>query len=431
LPDILPYRYPIEFDPTLHQITPPPARGPITVTLDGEQALAIVKAHLGGILPSIHRAPRGSLRHPYVVPGGQYDNLWDWDSFFICCSLPPASLPYSQGTVLNLLEGIRADGKPAKMASASGTYLYNQHPYPLLAQFCFLLARQLGDFSWLAPIWEKLQATLHWYENNTLRHERYFTWQGLAGNGIDNNPAVYGRPPWSAAGIDLATWHYREYRACAKISVALHTGDSVEYLQHAEKLRTLVREQYWDHIDRHFYNLDMGMDTTQTSQQALTWVTYLKFRNWATLFPLWGKLATREQAAVLRDRIMDAGEFLAPCGVRSHSAIDPIYNNIPMGHPSNWQGPVWGLSTFLTAYGLAKYGYTDEALAVAFRLIRTFAADISQNDCLHEYYDGDTGQPLASPGFVSWNLLATRVIDDIQHGVDSTTYDLLDDEEKG
>ncbi|HEY3379898.1 MAG TPA: trehalase family glycosidase [Armatimonadota bacterium] len=421
-----PYRYPVNFDPTIYHVDPKRARGPITVSLEAMESLAIVKDHLAKVLPGINHEPCGNLHHPYVVPGANYHNLWDWDSYFICSSLPPSALPYGKGTVMNLIEGIRADGMPSKLASTEGTYSYDQHPYPLLAQFSYIMARQLNDFSWIVPIWEKLKSALQWYETQTIKNGHYFTWQGLMGNGIDNNPAVYGRPPWSSAGIDLATWHYREYRAYAKISEALNTGESAVYHERAERLRALIQRQYWDHIDRSYYNLDMGMDTSQISQQAITWVTHLKFRSWATLFPLWGKLATTAQAAIMRDRIMDVGEFLAPCGVRSHSAIDPLYNNVPMGHPSNWQGPVWGLSTFLTAYGLAKYGYTADALEVAFRLIRTFAADITQNGCIHEYYHGDTGQPLTSPGFISWNLLALRVIDDIQHGVDGTTLDLLE-----
>ncbi len=103
-----------------------------------------------------------------------------------------------------------------------------------------------------------------------------------------------------------------------------------------------------------------------------------------------------------------------------------VYNNVPMGNPSNWQGPVWGLSTFLTAYGMAKYGYKKEALDAAYRLIRTFAADINQNGCVHEYYHGDTSQPVIRPYFLSWNMLAVKIIDDINNGTDSTTLDILD-----
>ena len=123
---------------------------------------------------------------------------------------------------------------------------------------------------------------------------------------------------------------------------------------------------------------------------------------------------------------MSPHEFLSPCGIRSHSAVEPIYNNVAMGGPSNCQGPVWGFSTFFSAYALARYGYKKQALDVCYRLIRTFAADIEQNGCVHEFYHGDTGQPVMKPDYMSWNALALKVVDDIEGGTDCTTLDLLD-----
>jgi putative isomerase len=43
---------------------------------------------------------------------------------------------------------------------------------------------------------------------------------------------------------------------------------------------------------------------------------------------------------------------------------------------------------------------------VAGRLVRTLAADIAANGTIHEFYHAETGQPLLSPGFLSWNMLA-------------------------
>jgi putative isomerase len=420
-----PNHYEIKFDPTIHNATPHPARGPITVVHTNDEALPIVKEYLTRSLPDVYREPGSTFGHSYLVPGGGYGGLWDWDTFFMCCAMPDESLDYGIGTFLNLVGGVREDGKPSKLATEERGYTYDQHPYPLLAQFCYLMARRKDDFSFALPAWEKLRAAMRWYEENTIRNGRFFTWQGLMGNGIDNNPAVYGRPPWSSAGIDLATWHYREYRAMADIARRLGNGQDSEYDEKADALRDLIQDIYWDTVDGSFYNLDMGMDASQITQQGITWVTFLKFRSWATLFPLWGKVASAEQAKAVRDRIMSEEEFLAPCGVRSHSAIERVYNNVPMGDPSNWQGPVWGLSTFLTAYGLAKYGFTEDALEVSYRLIRTYAADITQNGAIHEFYNGDTGQPLTNPGFLSWNLFARRIIEDIEQGRDGTSLDLV------
>lgn len=109
------------------------------------------------------------------------------------------------------------------------------------------------------------------------------------------------------------------------------------------------------------------------------------------------------------------------------AAIRSTNNNELSGGPSNWQGPVWGLSTCLIAYGLARYGFAKDARETAMRMIRTFSLDIRQNKCMHEYYHGDTGQPVIKPGFLNWNMLAGKLMDDFDRGTDCTTLDLLTD----
>ena len=59
------------------------------------------------------------------------------------------------------------------------------------------------------------------------------------------------------------------------------------------------------------------------------------------------------------------------------------------------------------------------------RLISTYAADLQANKCLHEYYHGDTGQPLSKPEFLSWNLLAARISKDLESGVNPLSIDAV------
>ena len=188
-------------------------------------------------------------------------------------------------------------------------------------------------------------------------------------------------------------------------------------------MKLLIQTRYFDTRDNRFYALDRDIDFNMPGRQHITWNTYLRFDSSSNLYPLWAKAATSNQAALLRDMIMDEKQFLSPAGIRSHSKADvQIYNNEIMGGPSNWQGPVWGLSTVLNVYGLLSYGYKDEAGEAAKRLLNTFAADIEQNGCLHEYYNGDTGQPLLKPGFLNWNLMAFDLLKNISENFVPTDF---------
>jgi glycogen debranching enzyme len=387
--------------------------------LDDTQADKIVKDYIADSWKTLARPPLNELKHPYLVPGATYNDLWDWDAFFTACSIPDEGLEYSKGSILNLLDSPLENGRPSKRASAEGEYNYYLHPYPLRAQFAYIIGKRLNDFEWLAPYWEKLLKIMRWYEENTCDNEGFFKWQTLTG--IDNNPSIYGRQPGTVAGVDLAAFHYREYLAMAKLAKILNVKGSARFEDRANALKTLVQDRYWDVIDGMFYDIDRNIDYDVPGRQKITWDTYLKFRNSSCLYPLWANMATKDQASIVRDKIMDENEFLAPCGVRTHSKKDPIYNNELSGGPSNWQGPVWGLNTCLTIYGLSNYGYKNDAYEVAMRLIKTFALDIKQNGCIHEYYHGDTGQPMIKPGFLDWNILAGKLIEDLDRGIDCTS----------
>ncbi len=401
-------------------------RGPIEVTRSNEESLRIVRDYFAAHWRSACRELLGDLRHPFFIPGGVYTTFWANDAFMTACAVPDEALPWAKGSVLNLLDGIRADGRPAKNAGFAGENNYKDYPGPVCAQFAFIVGRRLGDFSWIEPYWPRLERTRKWYEAETADPRGYFVSLDAHGSVFDNNPSVYGRPPGTSAGIDLAAWHYREYRAMERLSVELNKPGAEGYRRKADDLKERVRRRYWDTVDRFFYNIDCCIDDERPGAQAITWIVHLKFRSFASCLPLWANLAREDQAAAVVERMMSKREFLSPCGIRSHSAAEPIYNNLAMGGPSNFQGPVWGVSTFLGGYALARYGFRDQALEACYRLIRTFAADIEQNGCVHEYYHADTCQPVLKPGHFGWNALASRVIDDIEQGTDCTTLDLLD-----
>jgi Mannosylglycerate hydrolase MGH1-like glycoside hydrolase domain len=382
----------------------------------------IVRDYIDKSWQPLVRPPLNQLKQPYLVPGATYDDLWDWDAFFTSCAIPEAGLIYSKGSIINLLDSPLHNGRPSKKASVAGEYDYYLHPYPLRAQFAYIVGKRLDDFEWLTPYWNKLLEIMQWYETATCDSNGFFRWQTLTG--IDNNPSIYGRQPGTIAGVDLAAFHYREYLALSKLAAILNFDQAELFSQKAENLKQLMQTRYWDVIDGMFYDIDRNIDYDVPGRQQITWDTYLKFRNWSCLYPLWAKMATKEQAAILRDKIMDENEFLAPCGIRSHSKKDPVYNNELSGGPSNWQGPVWGLSTCLTVYGLINYGFTADAYEVARRQLKTYALDIRQNGCMHEYYHGDTGQPIIKPGFFDWNILAGTLIENIKNGHDATSLDL-------
>ncbi len=404
------------------------AAGKITLEeLSAEERRQLIDGYFLKDIKTLYKEPMGAMKYPYVVPGGSYLDLWDWDSFFVACAVPESGIPYARGSVENILEGIfRTNGRPPKKISPDGARERYSFPYPLQAQFAYIIGCRQGDFGWIEKYWDNLKRMREWFDNNSKSPRGYYLWNKMYGNGLDNNPAVYGRPNRSSAGADLASWHYRDIMAMYQLSKRFEPNASNKYLEQAEELKRQIQDNYFDTLDKFFYNIDCNEDFEAVTCQDITWHTYLKFRNFSCFFPLWAGIASKEQAGCLREALMDEKQFLASAGIRSHSAEDKaVYNNVPMVDPSNWQGPVWGLTSYLCAYGLNRYGYHDDAKELVRRMDNTFANDIKQNGCVHEYYSGEDAQPLFRPGFISWNVLALNAAADIENNTDCTTYDLL------
>jgi len=396
-------------------------KGPLTLTdRPADECQAIFDKFIDENWRKTAREPLNMMPHPYLVPGATYNNMWDWDCYFTACALPDEALPYSVGSCLNLLEApSNAEGCPSKKASVEGEYEYTQHPYPLRAQFTAQMIRRTGDDTPFRPLWGRMVEACAWFEKATRDDEGFFRW--LTQGGIDNDPSIYGQDPGTCAGADLASFHVREYRAMSWL--ARRWGEKDIYAEKAREVAEMLQKYYYDGRYSFFFNI-LRPQNPIISRQAITWVTRLPFRNCTGFFPLWAKAASQEQAAALRDVIMDETEFLCDGGVRTHSKADiDIYCNDFSGNPSNWQGPIWGLAAAVTIYGLANYGFVEEAREIGRRIVRLYASDILANGVMHEYYDAETSQPVIKPGFMNWNCLMYHLDYNLEHGLNPMEWE--------
>ena len=132
---------------------------------------------------------------------------------------------------------------------------------------------------------------------------------------------------------------------------------------------------------------------------------------WSGFMTLWAGIATSEQAQrMVRENLLDERTFCAPYGVRTLSKLEKMYNLRATHNPSNWQGPIWGISNYMVFRGLADYGFMKEARQMAEKTIALFSEDLKKNGTLHEYYDPDTGAPIINPGFQNWNYLVLNML---------------------
>lgn len=378
------------------------------------------------------RQPQGFIKHPYLTPAGFYSQLWDWDAFFMANHFISKGEPeYMKSWVLTFTQGIDDDGYVAGCMTKDGprnVYSGRFAMKPFLSQGAYHYSEATGDYEWLRPIYPSLKKVID-YRRQTQRDSvsgLYF-WEIAMQSGADNNPAMnyFKDDSRSFISTDATAFQYGELLAQAAIARHLgHDNDAKEFLDEANILKDSLNSICWNEEDECYYNVDR-----ETRDQY-------KRIGYSTFVPLFYKLAPEEKGKKMISRYMLSENHLkSPYGFRSLSASDVDYNNKNIIVPfSNWQGPVWGICSYIYSVGLHNYGFDNEVEWMAKTVGALMAKDLDDFGTMHETYHAETGAPLAPSnfkyrtpegkiqGFVSWNLCMENILE----GVIDNNWMLLD-----
>ena len=388
------------------------------------------------------REPAGQLARPYTVPSTPespyYSNaLWDWDSWSVSIVLGQVAadagatdpfMPYEQGSILNFLDHADADGVvPIQLTpdralthgdpTRAGGFAENMHK-PVLAQHAAMLTRRLGSAEWVRPHVPAIGRFVDRYlESHVHAGTGLAYWQTDFAIGVDNDPSAFYRPGKSTAAVYLNSLLYRELLACGYLLEELRDMPAANRRRgQAEDLATAMRAHLWDERDGTFYSADLALRPVDPGDwlhrgAPRAWQSLLlRVDSWSSFLPMWAGVASQEQAERMAERLRDPRTFAAAYGVRSLSRLEKMYSLRASNNPSNWLGPVWGMSNYLVFRGLVKYGLDADARALAEKTVRLFGQDLEASGALHEFYNPDTGEPIMTKGFQNWNFLVLNMI---------------------
>ena len=387
----------------------------------------IINEWLEGCYKDRLRPAMGILNHGFIDPGAAYtDVLWEWDAFFSTVGLSslagkdPEIGAYVKGCVDNFMEFALADGsityavmahhsKRPEPGAVRDADSYRNQSKPLLTQFALFASEvfDAADDAWLSSIRSKLEGYLeHWFETQ-MSPWGVLTWRSHRGSGADNHPAYFQRPNNSVADPYLNSMMVRECQAMAYLQEKTG-GDPSPWNKRAETLSAAINENLWDPIDGTYYCIDVGTGDPGPVRTERNWAVPLKIRGVNMVMPLWAGVAPPERAkSVIEKFILDPNNLRSPHGTYSLAKCEPAFQVFSNYNPSDWLGPVWVISTYLTFRALMNYGYEDAAKELAADHLACLAKDYQANGCLHEYYEPDSGEGLTHPGFVNWNTCAS------------------------
>ena len=202
-------------------------------------------------------------------------------------------------------------------------------------------------------------------------------------------------------------------------------GEAQSYRRDAETLKEHIRQHCWDEKDGMYYSVDLNLREYTGQPEIIFGKPFVlhegaprqypcliqRLGSWAGFMALWAGIATREQAErMVKENLLDERTFWAPYGIRTLSRLEKMYNLRATHNPSNWQGPIWGISNYMVFRGLVDYGFLKEARELAEKTIHLYGEDLKKEGALHEYYNPETGEPIMNKGFQNWNYLIVNML---------------------
>ncbi|MGA3032191.1 MAG: trehalase family glycosidase [Terracidiphilus sp.] len=395
--------------------------------------------------PHLLRPPDGILKHPSVapsLPGKTYStDLWDWDTLWTSQglfrlaalqrdeSLKQKLCEHVSGSLLNFLEHASASGQipimmtrddPDPFRILGKSLTSKNQAKPVFGQLGLLACDQRGDVNWLESHFDSI---LRFYDSWT-RHNSspvgLLVWGDDVAIGDDNDPSTFGRPFFSSANLLLNCLFYQDLLASAELARRLgRSADRDRLSSQAAELAQRIRRCCWDPRDSYYYTVDVQcvdrraeLIPTVPRGMDMSWSCLpMRFQMFTGFLPLWCGIAPPQDAQKLISTNYLADDRLcAQWGVRSLSVRETMYSLEFSANPSNWLGPIWIIVNYFVWKALQRYGYKNEADALADKTILLLSRDLEASGSLNEYYHPDTGAALSHKGFIDWNLLVLEMI---------------------
>jgi alpha,alpha-trehalase len=406
------------------------------------------------------------LPRPYVVPGGRFNEMYGWDSYFILLGLlADGRVDLARDLTDNFLYEVRHYGG---VLNANRTYYLTRGQPPFLSEMVLAIYRATGDRPWLAEARAAVVAEhAHWTSPPHLLPDlglsRYFD----HGEGPAPEVVAGERDATGLSHYDRVRAWYRSHevpdydlsafyrRASDQLTPLFFRGDrsmresgfdpsdrfgpfSVDIIHYAPVcLNTLLFAMETDlaEIDR---ALGRAADAAAWSELARARRGRIDQRLWdaeaglyfdfnfqtgrrrrypfaTTFWPLWAGLASPEQAARVRANLP---LFERPGGIVTSTRVSG----------SQWDAPFgWAPLQLFAVDGLRRHGFLADADRVARAFLGMLVDDFARRGTLVEKYDVTRrtsaigaalqfGYGSNEVGFGWTNGVALRLLDGLERG---------------
>ena len=403
------------------------------------------------------------LPKPYVVPGGRFNEMYGWDSFFIQMGLlHDGETDLAKGMTDNLLYEVREYGK---VLNANRTYYLTRSQPPLLSEMVLAVYHRIHDRRWLEDSLPAIEAYYrYWTSEPHLTAEtglsRYFDLgEGPAPEVLASEHDARGRTDY-----DLIKDYFRTHQDAGHDFSRYYDAANHRLTDLFYKNDRSMRESGFDPTGR-FGPFGAGIiDYNPVCLNALLYrmetdtEEILRILGQEEKASTWGQRA-RERAARVNRLMWNAKDgfyydydftrghvrkypFITAfyplwVGIASHEQADRLVRNLPLFEREGglmtstqrsgdqWDAPFgWAPLEWIAVEGLRRYGYQEQADRISRKFLMLMQREFSRYGKIVEKYDvvherSDVGNMLRygyhsnEAGFGWSNAVFTALLDEL------------------
>ena len=401
------------------------------------------------------RSAAGAIKHDGIVPSLSYKwfvGMWAWDSWKQAVATAnfdgelaknniralfdyqikgdDSVRPYDKGTIIDAI----FYNKDEQRGGEGGNWNERNSKPPLAAWAVWNVYKETNDIEFLKEMYPKLVDYHNWWYTNRdhdkngiaeyggmvhpannsedeiilaaawesgMDNATRFDKEGFGSDDVgvhvfenkDNNGNTVGYSI-NQESVDLNSYLYAEKGFLKSMADILgKTEDSKKYEVEAKNVGEYIRNNMFDKETGFFYDLQINEDG---SEKKLLVNRGKGTEGW---MPLWAKVATQDEAELVKENMMDPNKFNTYMPLPTASKDNPKFD------PNKyWRGPVWMDQALYGIESLQNYGFKDEAETLTKKLFDN-AEGLIGDGPIRENYNPETGQGLHTKNF-SWSASA-------------------------
>lgn len=348
------------------------------------------------------------LPHEYVVPGGRFNEMYGWDSFFTIMGLVRSGEnKLAEGMVKNMF--YQVDNYGGKVLNANRSYYLDRSSPPFLSSSVLAVYEKTGDKEFLKDGIDHVIKEYNYWTNPHNGTEM----DHLTPTGLSRYYSPVGKPcPEVEEGYyedhDLPA-HDPEF--CKHDRAERESGwdmtdrfgykcadhnpiDLNSYIYKFEKdLAVMYRElegpdspnaKIWDDkaqerkdlINKYCWNEEKGMYMDYNFKEG----KQTQYESLATFVPLWAGLADEKQAARVMENL-DKFEM-------DHGLVTTSEESGSKAVGKQWDYPAgWAPLHIMAAKGMRNYGFNEESDRVSVKFLNTITSNFDSAGGILEKYD--------------------------------------------